>query len=103
MPGSAKKQWPSLPERSSRRGRAAGRRHRIPILGAGPWYDRLGRLVASTKDDLLHDRPEGADPAIEDDLPNETGAPNSQPDPTKPKDDNHHTMTGSTPAETMTR
>ena len=99
MPGSAKKQWRAF--LSAAAGEDGQPVDAIDRIGAGPWYDRLGRLVASTKGDLLHDRPEGADPAIEDDLPNETGAPNSQPDPTKPKDDNHHTMTGSTPAGTL--
>ncbi|HMI82962.1 MAG TPA: hypothetical protein VK550_02655 [Polyangiaceae bacterium] len=62
-------------------------------VGSGPWYDRLGRLVATTKDDLLQDRPRGADPAIINDLPNEYGVPNHNPDGTG-NVDNHTTLTG---------
>lgn len=69
--------------------------HAIDRVGEGPWYDRLGRVVALTKDDLLADRPANADPTIEDDLPNEDGVPNHQPDPTMPEVDNHHILTGS--------
>ncbi len=67
----------------------------IDRIGEGPWYDRLGRLVANTRADLLHDRPAGADPAIVNDLPNENGIPNKRPEPTLPEEDNHHTLTGS--------
>jgi len=62
-------------------------------VGSGPWYDRLDRLVAMTKDDLLQDRPRGADPAIINDLPNEFGVPNHNPDG-KGNVDNHTTITG---------
>jgi hypothetical protein len=50
--------------------------HAIDRVGDGPWYDRLGRLVAANKADLLHPRPRDADPAIVNDLPNEHGIPN---------------------------
>jgi hypothetical protein len=65
----------------------------IDRVGTGPWYDRADRLVAMTKDDLLQDRPRGADPAIINDLPNEFGVPNHNPDG-KGNVDNHTTLTG---------
>jgi hypothetical protein len=93
MPGSAKKEWHAF--LSAVAGEDGKQVNAIDRIGEGPWYDRLGRLVANTKADLLHDRPVGADPAIKNDLPNEDGVPNHQPDPTKPQEDNHHTLTGS--------
>jgi hypothetical protein len=66
----------------------------IDRIGEGPWYDRLGRTFANTLADLLHDRPEGADPEIVNDLPNEYGVPNHDPDLTG-EVDNHQTLTGS--------
>jgi hypothetical protein len=62
-------------------------------VGEGPWYDRIQRLVALTKGDLLQDWPKGADPVIAADLPNEFGVPNHNPDGTGPVD-NHTTLTG---------
>jgi len=62
----------------------------IDRVGPGPWYDRLGRLVALTKAGLAMTRPQGGDATITDDLPNETGMPNHQ------GVDNHDTLTGST-------
>jgi len=68
-------------------------------IGEGPWYDRTGRLVASNLASLIDNadegRPADADDAIKEDLPNEDGVPNHQPDPNAPADDNHHTLTGS--------
>jgi len=66
----------------------------IDRIGAGPWYDRLGRLVAMNKTDLAQTRPMGADAAILNDLPNEDGVPNHDPDGTGDVD-NHDTLTGS--------
>ncbi|HYQ14417.1 MAG TPA: hypothetical protein VEQ58_01625, partial [Polyangiaceae bacterium] len=66
----------------------------IDRVGAGPWYDRLGRVVAKTKADLAQKRPVGADTAIINDLPNEDGVPNHDPDGTGDVD-NHDTLTGS--------
>jgi len=66
----------------------------IDRIGSGPWYDRLGRLVGSTIKDLQQTRP-NADPAIKNDLPNEYGVPNHQPDPNLPAVDNHQFITGS--------
>ena len=95
MPGSASKQWRAfLSVASDADGKPV---NAIDRIGEGPWYDRLGRLLAANKADLLHDRPEGADPAIQNDLPNEDGVPNMQPEPTLPEEDNHHALTGSDP------
>jgi hypothetical protein len=67
----------------------------IDRVGEGPWYDRTGRIVAMTKADLQNSRPMGADDAIINDLPNEFGLPNSQPDLAQDPVDNHDTLTGS--------
>jgi hypothetical protein len=71
----------------------------IDRVGEGPWYDRVGRIVAMTKEDLLQVRPRGADPAIVDDLPNEDGVPNH--DPGTGIIDNHNVLTGSTTEGTV--
>jgi hypothetical protein len=71
----------------------------IDRVGEGPWYDRVGRPVAMTKEDLLQVRPRGADPAIVDDLPNEDGVPNH--DPGTGIIDNHNVLTGSTTQGTL--
>lgn len=91
MPGSGVKQWRAFLSIAGN-GTPVHARDRI---GEGPWYDRLGKLVAQNKTALLMERPEGADPAIKDDLPNETGTPNHQPDLNLPEADNHHILTGS--------
>jgi len=87
MPGASAKNWRAF--LSTSKVNAATR------IGPGPWYDRTGRVVADSLANLLQDRPNGANAAIKQDLPNETGTPNHRPDPTKPEDDNHHTLTGS--------
>ena len=66
--------------------------HAIDRVGAGPWYDRRGRVIAMTKADLMTTRPTGADPAIANDLPNEDGVPNQAPDGEMV--DNHDILTG---------
>ena len=66
----------------------------IDRIGQGPWYDRLGRLVAMNRTNILTERPTGADPAIINDLPNEDGVPNHRPDQTQGQVDNHDTLTG---------
>jgi hypothetical protein len=66
----------------------------IDRIGDGPWYDRVGRLVAMNKADLGQVRPAGADAAIVDDLPNEDGVPNHAPDPMAGEVDNHDVLTG---------
>lgn len=91
MPGSAAKGWRAF--LSATKGPDGQQVDAITRIGEGPWYDRLGRLVAMTTDDLAQTRPRGADPAIIDDLPNEDGVGNHAPDGTQI--DNHHTLTGS--------
>jgi hypothetical protein len=66
----------------------------IERIGAGPWYDRAGRLVAMNVTDLGNVRPQGADEAIINDLPNEDGVPNHEPDPGAGEVDNHDVLTG---------
>lgn len=73
----------------------------IDRIGEGPWYDRTGRVLAPKKADLLFARPQNGDPTIQNDLPNEDGVPNHRPDPTKPEDDNHHMVTGSSATGTL--
>ncbi|MBL8915326.1 MAG: hypothetical protein JNM17_31775 [Archangium sp.] len=91
MPGSSVKQWRAF---LSVNADANGQRvNAIDRIGSGPWYDRLGRVVAMTKSDLLTQRPTGANTAIARDLPNEDGVPNHAPNGTVI--DNHDTMTGS--------
>ncbi|MCP4600398.1 MAG: hypothetical protein GY847_07685 [Proteobacteria bacterium] len=92
MPGSSAKQWRAfLSVTADETGNQVNAADRI---GQGPWYDRMGRLLAPTLTDLLKNRPEGGDSAIKNDLPNENGIPNHRPDPTKPEVDNHHMLTG---------
>jgi hypothetical protein len=62
-------------------------------IGSGPWYDRVGRLLAANLTDLLTERPTGANVAIVNDLPNENGVPNHNPDRTGDVD-NHEILTG---------
>lgn len=96
MPGAAAKQWRAfLSVTADDSGQPV---NAIDRVGEGPWYDRLGRLLAPTRADLLGVRPENGDPAIRDDLPNEDGVPNHQPDPSLPPVDNHHFLTGSNQA-----
>lgn len=66
----------------------------IDRIGTGPWYDRLGRIVANNPAGLAASRPTGANSAIINDLPNETGVGNHNPDGTG-QVDNHDTLTGS--------
>jgi hypothetical protein len=66
----------------------------IDRIGEGPWYDRLGRVFANSKSELLAFRPTATDPAIVNNLPNEDGVPNKDPDGTGDVD-NHDTLTGS--------
>ena len=68
--------------------------HAIDRIGQGPWHDRAGRVVAAKLADLLADRPTSADPAISNDLPNESGIPNRNPDGMG-QVDNHQVLTGS--------
>jgi len=93
MPGSGVKQWRAF--LSVAKGPNGQKVNAIDRIGNGPWYDRLERVVALTKSDLLFNRPQNIDDDIKDDLPNEDGVPNHRPDPTKPAVDNHLTVTGS--------
>lgn len=94
MPGSSSKQWRAF---LSVGADASGARvNAIDRIGNGPWYDRLGRVVANSKSELLAQRPSNADSAIRRDLPNEDGVPNHAPSGTTV--DNHDTLTGSTTA-----
>jgi hypothetical protein len=93
LPGAGKKTWRAFLS-ATRGGAQAGPVHAIERVGDGPWYDRRGRLVAQTKADLMQDRPASAPREIINDLPNENGVPNHDPDGTGPLD-NHDTLTGS--------
>lgn len=93
MPGAAAKGWRAF--LSVSKGPDGQPVHAIDRVGEGPWYDRLGRVLAMNKAALLNTRPMGADPAIINDLPNEDGVPNKQPDPSSPPVNNHHFLTGS--------
>ena len=99
MPGSSVKGWRAFlsvtADPFGKQGNAINR------IGEGPWYDRTGRLLAPKKADLLNQRPMNGDPTIQSDLPNEYGIPNHRPDPTKPEEDNHHFLTGSTATGTL--
>ena len=90
MPGSGAKGWRAF--LSVTKGPDGQPVHAIDRVGEGPWYDRLGRLVAKNKADLVQTRPKG-DPLIVNDLPNEDGVPNHAPDGQKV--DNHDILTGS--------
>jgi hypothetical protein len=93
MPGSKVKEWRAF--LSVAVGPDGNQVNAIDRIGQGPWYDRRGRVVALTIDDLKWDRPLNIDAAIQEDLPNEDGIPNHQPDPNLPAVDNHLTITGS--------
>ncbi|MET0342434.1 MAG: hypothetical protein ABW252_15625 [Polyangiales bacterium] len=92
MPGAGSKVWRAF--LSTTKGGANGAPvHAKDRIGAGPWYDRTGRVVALTKADLFQYRPASADTRIKNDLPNEDGVPNHDPDGTG-QVDNHQTLTG---------
>lgn len=93
MPGASAKGWRAfLSATADENGQPVDA---IDRVGEGPWYDRLGRVVAMSPADLANERPNNADPLIVDDLPNEDGVPNHQPDPNMAAVDNHDTLTGS--------
>jgi hypothetical protein len=91
MPGSAAKGWRAFLSVVS--GPDGEQVDAIDRIGEGPWYDRVGRVVAMSTEDLQQTRPRGADPQIIDDLPNEDGIGNHAPD--GETIDNHHVLTGS--------
>lgn len=94
MPGASAKRWRAFIS-ATKGGPDGGPVNAIDRIGTGPWYDRLGRLVALNPTDLANPRPVGADPTIINDLPNEYGIPNHDPDVDGIGDDNHHILTGS--------
>ena len=79
MPGSGAKGWRAFLSTTTV--------NAISRIGAGPWYDRAGRVVAMNVDGLKTTRPQ-SDDAIADDLPNEDGVPNRS-------GDNHDILTAS--------
>lgn len=91
MPGNNKTWRAFLSATKGADGKAVNALDRV---GEGPWYDRTGRLVAMNKSDLGQERPKGADTAILDDLPNEDGIPNHEPDIGAGEVDNHDILTG---------
>jgi hypothetical protein len=100
MPGAGTKTWRAfLSARSA--GPSNAQVNAIDRIGAGPWYDRLGRLVAQNLTDIRNTRPVGADATIINDLPNEDGVPNHKPDVTQAAVDNHDVLTGSTTTGTL--
>lgn len=84
LAGSGAKGWRAFLSTSSE--------NAIDRIGIGPWYDRIGKLVASDSAELLKERPAGM--TTVDDLPNESGTPNRAGTGTG-MDDNHDTVTGS--------
>jgi hypothetical protein len=92
LPGAGSKSWRAF--LSATQGSDGKPINAIDRVGVGPWYDRVGRLVALTKVDLGQPRPDGADAAILNDLPNEDGVPNHAPDGSM-QVDNHDVLTGS--------
>ncbi len=93
MPGASAKQWRAfLSITADETGKQVDA---IDRIGPGPWYDRLGRLLAPTRADLLFDRPQNGSSVIKDDFPNEDGVPNHRPDTTQAAVDNHDMLTGS--------
>lgn len=97
LPGSGQKGWRAF--LSATRGADGEPVHARERIGDGPWYDRLGRLVAANKDDLLQPRPRGADPVIMYDLPTEDGVPHHMDGAVgcsgSSCPDNHQVLTGS--------
>jgi hypothetical protein len=91
MPGAGAKTWRAF--LSVTKGADGKPVHAIDRVGTGPWYDRIGRLFAMTREDLLNVRPKGGDAAIVDDFPNEDGVPNHAPDGVEQLD-NHDMLTG---------
>jgi len=75
----------------------------IDRIGSGPWYDRVGRLVANTTSELLNTRPSAANSAIINDLPNEDGVPNHDALQTgnTTNQDNHDILTGTNASGTL--
>ena len=92
MPGASAKGWHAFLSTSYA--------NAIDRIGEGPWYDRLGRVFALTKADLLNERPANADPALVNDFPNEDGVLNHDPDGSG-EVDNHDVLTGTNAQGTL--
>jgi hypothetical protein len=92
LPGSGAKTWRAF--LSAADDGTGSPVHAVDRVGAGPWYDRLGRVFALSKEGLLNERPEGCDEATAYDFPNEDGVPNHAPDPNAGQVDNHDMLTG---------
>jgi hypothetical protein len=92
MAGAGAKQWRAF--LSATAGENGQQVNAIDRIGSGPWYDRLGRLVANNLSELYYDRPLNMDAAIKYDFPNENGVTNQNPDKTG-NVDNHDMITGS--------
>jgi hypothetical protein len=92
LPGAAAKQWRAFLSAADDGNGAVV--NAIDRIGAGPWYDRLGRLLAPDKASLMFIRPQNGDATIKNDFPNEDGVPNHRPDATMPQVDNHDMLTG---------
>ena len=91
MPGAGAKPWRAfLSATNDGTGQPV---HAITRIGNGPWYDRLGRLLAPDLASMMGDRPAGGDATIRNDFPNEDGVPNHNPDGTG-QVDNHDMLTG---------
>ncbi|ATB27871.1 hypothetical protein [Melittangium boletus] len=88
LPGAGQKTWRAFLSASTG-GPDGAPINAIDRIGEGPWYDRLGRLVAQNKAGLLSATRPAGNSAIKNDLPNETGTPNRQ------GVDNHDVLTGS--------
>jgi hypothetical protein len=96
MPGAGQKKWRAfLSVTKGPNGTAVNARDRI---GSGPWYDAVGRLVASDLAGLFAGARPAGDAAIASDLSNEFGQPNHYTGPSGLQAttvDNHDTLTGS--------
>lgn len=97
MPGAGQKQWRAFLSVTAGPGGGAAV-HARDRIGTGPWYDRMGRLVANDLAGLFAgDRPAG-ETSVVNDLPNENGEPNHYVGPSgvgANTVDNHDTLTGS--------
>lgn len=99
LPGASAKPWRAF--LSATKGEDGKQVNAIDRIGPGPWLDRLGRVFALKKADLLADRPTSGDAAIRNDFPNEDGVPNHAPDPNVGQVDNHDMLTGSNAQGTL--
>jgi hypothetical protein len=97
MPGAGSKTWRAfLSATTGPGGTAVNARDRI---GAGPWYDRNGRLLAANLTDLLAGARPVGDAMLVNDFSNERGEPNHYVGPggyvPGTTFDDHDTLTGS--------